>query len=153
MDQHAGAAAMKQRGLFRVAQGAPPALLPEDLKAKQIINELGQGKRALVSVHTARYPEHNGLVFMVLQKIADATNTELRNVILSLLYETGRFDYIQLLDKTVVPDPQSLSPESMTQEEFSKFWEEAKTVINEKWIKLMSVNAYKEIVKLMEPKQ
>jgi SepF-like predicted cell division protein (DUF552 family) len=70
-----------------------------------------------------------------------------------LLYETGRFDYIQLLDKTVVPDPHSLSPESMTQEEFSKFWEEAKTVINEKWIKLMSVNAYKEIVKLMEPKQ
>jgi len=144
---------MKQRGLFRVAQGAPPALLPEDLKAKQIINELGQGKRALVSVHSARYPEHNGLVFMVLQMIADATGAPLRAVILSLLYEAGRFDYVKLLDKSVVVDPHSLSPESMSQDEFQKFWDEATDIVKTKWRGLMPEKAYNAIIETMEPKQ
>lgn len=151
MDYDAGV--MKQRGLFHVANGAPPALLPDDKRAKQIVAELGPGKKCLVQVHSARYPEHHGLVFMVLQMVAEACNTEVRNVVLSLMYETGQFDYVELLDKSVVPDPHSLSPESMTQDEFSKFWDEAKQVII-KWEPLMrSPAAYNAIIEIMEPKQ
>jgi len=144
---------MKRRGLFRVSHSAPPALLPEDQKAKEILNEAGKDKRLLVSVHSARYPEHNGLVFMVLQMIADATGYPLRAVILSLLHEAGRFDYVKLLDKSLVVDPHSLSPESMSQEDFSQFWDETADIVKTKWRGLMSQKDYDAILETMKPKQ
>lgn len=144
---------MKRRGLFRVSRGAPAALLPEDVFAKQIINDLGQDKKALVSVHSARYPEHNGLMFAVLQKIADATGASLRAVIVSLLHEAGRFDYLKLLDRTFIPDPHSLSPESMTQDEFQELWDELRDIVKNKWRDLMAPEAFAEIMKMMEPRQ
>lgn len=113
--------------------------------------ELAPDKKALVQVHTPRYPEHHGLVFMVLGKIAEATRRDVRAVVLSLLYETGRFDYVQLLDGTVVPDPQSLSPESMTQEEFQKFWDESQAVFS-KWQGQMPQEKWAEIRNILGEK-
>jgi hypothetical protein len=144
---------MKQRGLFRAANSAPPCLVPIDKRAQEIMAELGADKKALVSVHTPRYPEHHGFVFMVLGKIAKATDHDVRSVLLSLLYETGRFDYVRLLDNTVVPDPQSLSPESMTQPEFQKFWDEARGIIRTKWQRFMSPQDFAEIDKLIGERQ
>lgn len=144
---------MKQKGLFRCAQAAPPCLVPIDKRAHEIMAELAPDKKALIQVHTPRYPEHHGLVFMVLGRIAEYTKVPLRSVVLSLLYETGRFDYVKLLDGTVIPDPESLSPESMTQAEFQKFWDEAEKIIKTKWRGLMSPLMFEEIERLMKGSQ
>ena len=144
---------MKQRGLFRAGQAAPPCLVPIDNRAKEIMAQLEPGKKALVSVHTARYPEHHGLVFMVLQKIADVMGTDVTNIVVSLMFETGRFDYVTLVDQTVVPIPHSLSPESMTQAEFQKFWDETEEIIKTKWRSLVTADDFAEIEKLMKGNQ
>ena len=82
---------MKAKGIFDAVGG--DALHPQDRRAHEIINEMGD-KKALVWVHTARYPEHHRFAFAVMQKIADAIGVPVEAVLLSLKYETGRFDYV-----------------------------------------------------------
>ena len=144
---------VKQKGLFRAAQAAPPCLIPIDRRAHEIMAELAPDKKALIQVHTPRYPEHHGLVFMVLGRIAEMTNRPLRSVVLSLLFDTGHFDYVTLMDGSVIPDPESLSPESMTQAEFQKFWDAAEDLIKTTWRPLFTPAQFQEIETLMKGNQ
>jgi hypothetical protein len=133
---------MKAKGIFDAVGG--DALHPIDQRAHQIINEMGD-RKALVWVHTARYPEHHKFAFAVMQKIADAIGVPVEAVLLSLKYETGRFDYIQLVDGSIKEDPHSISFESMDQADFQKFWDDVLVVLTEKWMPRMADDVFAEI--------
>jgi hypothetical protein len=138
---------MKAKGLFRYAANGngPPVLTPIDFRAHNIIAELYPDKKALVWVHTARWPEHHRFAFAVLQKIANACGVPVEIVLLSLKHETGRFDFVQLLDGRVVENPHSIAFESMDQKDFQKFWDDALEVIKDKWLGRINEDDYKEI--------
>jgi hypothetical protein len=138
---------MKTKGIFARGkdQNGDPALYPCDKRATEICGELEPDKKALVWVHTARYPEHHRFAFAVMQKIADAIGVPVEAVLLSLKYETGRFDFIQLVDGSVIESPHSIKFESMDQAEFQKFWDDVLVVLTEKWMPKMRTDLYEEI--------
>lgn len=138
---------MKAKGVFQYAANGngPPFLKPVDSRAHNIVTEMYPDKKALVWVHTARYPEHHRFAFAVMQKIADAIGVPVEVVLLSLKYETGRFDYIQLIDGRIIENPHSIKWESMGQEEFQKFWDDVLEVLKDKWLPKMDDHLYYEI--------
>lgn len=137
---------MKQKGLFDKAESPHgPALIARDARAIKIVQDMELGKKALVWVHTARYPEHHRFAFAVMQKIANACGVPVEIVLLSLKHETGRFDYVQLLDGRVIENPHSIKFESMDQKDFQKFWDDALEVIKDKWLGKINAGDYEEI--------
>lgn len=140
---------MKQKGLFRACHDplvfGLPFLTPIDKRARNILAELAPDKKALVWVHTARYAEHHKFAFAVLQKIANACGVPVEVVLLSLKHETGRFDYVQLMDGRVIENPHSIAFESMDQADFQKFWNDALEVIKDKWLGKINADDYEEI--------
>lgn len=136
---------MKAKGVFKCESNSL-FLRPTDNRAREIATEMrALGKPALMWVHTARYPEHHRFAFAVMQKIADAIGVPVEVVLLSLKYETGRFDYVQLVDKRIVENPHSISFESMDQKEFQKFWDDVLEVLKDKWLPKMDDYLYIEI--------
>jgi hypothetical protein len=133
---------VKQKGVFDAIGG--DALHPVDKRANEIINEMGD-KKALVWVHTARYPEHHRFAFAVMQKIADAIGVPVETVLLSLKYETGRFDYVQLVDGGIVEHPHSIAFESMDQADFQKFWDDVLEVLKDRWMPKLAEDVFVEI--------
>ena len=133
---------MKQKGIFDAIGG--DALHPLDGRARDIINSMGD-KKALVWVHTARYPEHHRFAFAIMQKIANAIGVPVEAVLLSLKYETGRFDYVQLVDGSIKEAPHSIKFESMDQAEFQKFWDDVLVVLKERWMLKLSDDVFDEI--------
>lgn len=140
---------MKAKGIFDAVGG--DALHPQDRRAHEIINEMGD-KKALVWVHTARYPEHHRFAFAVMQKIADAIGVPVEAVLLSLKYETGRFDYVELVDGSIKENPHSIKFESMDQAEFQKFWDDVLVVLREKWMPKMADDVFVEIQEMIAGK-
>ncbi len=138
---------MKAKGVFKYAGNGngPPMLKPLDARAHKIVTEMYPDKKALVWTHTARFPEHHRWAFAVMQKIADALGIPVEVVLLSLKYETGRFDYVQLVDKRIVENPHSISFESMDQADFQKFWDDVLEVLKDKWLPKMDDYLYIEI--------
>jgi hypothetical protein len=145
---------MKQKGLFRYAHNGngPPWLTPVDSRAHNILAEMYPDKKALVWVHTARYPEHHRFAFAVMQKIANACGVPVEIVLLSLKHETGRFDYVQLMDGRVIENPHSIKFESMDQPAFQKFWDDALEVIKDKWLGKINKEDYEEIREMIAGK-
>lgn len=142
---------MKQKGIFTISVDKAD-LIPVDARALKIVEDMEPGKRALVWVHTARYPEHHRFAFAVMQKIADAIGVPVEIVLLSLKYETGRFDYVQLVDKRIVEHPHSIAFESMDQKDFQKFWDDVLEVLKDKWLPKMDDHLYDEIRDLIAGK-
>ena len=140
---------MKAKGIFigrDLAADGGLCLAPEDERAREIARELvNSDKKALVWVHTARYPEHHRFAFAVMQKIADAIGVPVETVLLSLKYETGRFDYIQLVDGGIVENPHSIAFESMDQADFQKFWDDVLEVLKDRWMPKMAEDVFAEI--------
>src|SRR5262245_19656301 len=118
---------MRKKGLFMADN---LRLVPSDDRAMEIMEGLEEGNpKVLVWVHKARYPEHHRLAWAVFQRIADATGQTAENILLWLKLQTGRFDYVQLLDGSVREHPHSIAFESMAQDEFQQFWNDALVVI------------------------
>jgi len=140
---------MKAKGIFigrDLAADGGLCLAPEDERAREIARELvNSDKKALVWVHTARYPEHHRFAFAIMQKIADAIGVPVETVLLSLKYETGRFDYIQLVDGGIVENPHSIAFESMDQADFQKFWDDVLEVLKDRWMPKMAEDVFAEI--------
>lgn len=133
---------MKARGLFTATRDG---LLPADARAVTIMQEIGENKRALIHVHTARYPDHHRFAFAVLQKIGDAIGKPVEVVLLWIKHETGRCDYVRMPDGTTVLSPQSIAFESLDQKEFQDFWNDAMVVVKEKMLPHMDDKAYEEL--------
>jgi hypothetical protein len=147
---------MKAKGIFigrDLAADGGLCLAPEDERAREIARELvNSDKKALVWVHTARYPEHHRFAFAVMQKIADAIGVPVEAVLLSLKYETGRFDYVELVDGSIKENPHSIKFESMDQAEFQKFWDDVLVVLREKWMPRMADDVFVEIQEMIAGK-
>jgi len=121
---------MQAKGIFKAEP--PVRFVPEDERALEILEGLNDGDKVLMWVHKARYPEHHKLAWAVFQKIADATGQTAENIALWLKLETGRFDYVQLVDGRVIENPHSLKFESMSQAEFQLFWNDALEIVKDK---------------------
>lgn len=121
---------MQAKGIFKAEP--PVRFVPSDERALEILEGLKDGEKVLLWVHKARYPEHHKLAWAVFQKIADATGQTAENIALWLKLETGRFDYVQLVDGRVIEAPHSLKFESMSQAEFQSFWNDALEIIKDK---------------------
>jgi len=121
---------MQAKGIFKAEP--PVRFVPEDERALEILEGLNDGDKVLMWVHKARYPEHHKLAWAVFQKIADATGQTAENIALWLKLETGRFDYVQLVDGRVIENPHSLKFESMSQADFQLFWNDALEIVKDK---------------------
>ena len=121
---------MQAKGIFKAEP--PVRFVPEDERALEILEGLNDGDKVLMWVHKARYPEHHKLAWAVFQRIADATGQTAENIALWLKLETGRFDYVQLVDGRVIEAPHSLKFESMSQAEFQLFWNDALEIVKDK---------------------
>lgn len=149
---------MKQKGVFslklshHVGGARILAWYAEDARAKKIMNEVEIGKKTLMWVHKARYPEHHRYAFAVLAKIGDAMGLPAETILLWLKYETGRCDWIRMPDGRTVEHPQSIAFESMDQKEFQKFWDDALVVIKDKVLPRVPQEVYDEIVAMISGK-
>lgn len=134
---------MRAKGIFKAEP--PVRFVPMDERALEILEALKDGDKVLMWVHKARYPEHHQLAWAVFQKIADATGQTAENIALWLKLETGRFDYVQLLDGRVVEAPHSLKFESMSQDDFQSFWNDALEIIKEKIFPKVGDDVFNEL--------
>ena len=145
---------MKKKGVFIGRDSATvgdPYLVPDDARAREIARSIVD-KKALVWVHTARYPEHHRLAFAVMQKIADACGVPVEIVLLSLKYETGRFDWVELVDGTRISHPRSIAFESMDQADFQKFWDDSLEVLKDKWLPRLGNELFEEVREMISGK-
>jgi hypothetical protein len=108
-------------------------LIPVDSVGLETIRDLDPAKKALMWVHSARYPEHHNLAFLCMATVAEAIGTTVDLVLLSLKYDSGRFDYVELVDGRIVEQPHSIAFESMDQAKFQKFWDDALAVFKDQW--------------------
>lgn len=138
---------MEGTALFTVGKGA---LLPKDDRAQDMMrNRLNVGDKVLVKIHRARNPEHNALAHKVFDLIADATGYSKDVIKLWLKKETGRVDLVKLPDGKYLPSPRSMKFESMSQDEFQAFWNEAWVIIGEQVMPHIPEKDFEEIRKIV----
>lgn len=134
---------MESTALFTVAKGA---LLPKDDRAEDMLkNKLNVGDKVLVKVHRARNPEHNGLAHKVFDVIAKATGYSPEVIKFWLKNETGRVDLVKLPTGKYMQAPRSMRFESMSQDEFQAFWDEAWVIIGEQVMPHIPEKDFEEI--------
>ncbi len=133
---------MIAKGVFTAGKNA---LLPNDTRAHEIMHQLKPGDRVLMTVHRARNPEHNALAHVVFQRIADAIGKPMEVVKLWLKWETGRVDLVELPTGKHIPNPRSFKFESMGQDEFQAFWDEAWPIIAEKVLPNLPRETFEEL--------
>jgi hypothetical protein len=119
---------VQARGIFTVAKGA---LLPGDARARAMFDHLKVGDRVVIKVHRARNPEHNELAHAVFDRVAAATGQPVETLKLWLKWKLGYVDLVKMPDGKRIPSPRSLDFESMSQEDFQKFWDEAWVLMSE----------------------
>lgn len=122
---------MEAKGLFIRADDS---LLPIDDRGREIIGKLNGGDKVLVHIHRARYPEHHRLAWKVFSVIGEAIGKPAEWVLSSLKVRTGRFDFIELLGGIISVHPHSIRFESMSQDEFQKFWNDCLPIIFEEFM-------------------
>jgi Protein of unknown function (DUF1367) len=119
---------MRAKGVFVASESA---LLPNDKRAHDLLAGLNSGDRVLVRVHRARNPEHHRLAWLVWDRIGAARGVPGALVLSWLKVATGRVDWVQLPNGKLWPKEQSIAFESMSQQEFQAFWDEAWPLICE----------------------
>jgi Protein of unknown function (DUF1367) len=134
---------MISKGVFKVID--TEILLPYDDRARTIMQQLHDNDRVLVTVHRARNAEHNALAHAVFDRIADAVGLPQETIKLWLKWETGYVDIVQLPNGKHIASPRSFRFESMGQDEFQKFWDEAWVVIGEKILPQLPHEIFEEI--------
>lgn len=140
---------MRKKGLFRYeATVNSPVLVPLNDHAHEAMAELAPDKKALVWVHKARYPEHHRFAFAVLQRIAEDLGMDVEDVLESIKYDTGRWDYVTLWDGTKKPRTHSIAFESMSQPDFQQFWKDTLAVLKDRLPK----ETYDDVVEMLKPK-
>lgn len=120
---------MRTKAVF-VRQG--DVLAPAHEEGRNIVGRLKEGERVLLHVDRVRYPDHHRLVFAVFGELSKATGIPVDTIILWLKWETGLVDVVRLPNKKVIAEARSISWESMGQDEFQEWWNDALMVIKEK---------------------
>ena len=141
---------MEAKGVFNVGKGA---LLPSDERARDLMRAMKTGDKVLVKVHRARNPEHNALAHVVFQRIADATGMTMDAIKLWLKWETGYVDIVAMPNGKRIAAPRSLKFESMSQDEFQSWWDEALPIINEKVMGKLPPKEFEEIRRIIAGKE
>lgn len=121
---------MRKKGLFKAEP--PVRLVPLDDHALELMEKLREGEKVLVWVHNARYPEHHRFAFVVFQTIAEDLGMEVEDVLESIKYDTGRWDYVTLWDGTKKPRTHSIAFESMSQRDFQQFWKDTLAILKDR---------------------
>jgi hypothetical protein len=138
-------------GEAQIRDDTAPVLVPSDERAWKIMEELEQGKKLLVKIHKARWPEHHNLVWAVMDRIGKAIGQPKELVMALIKIRTGRVDFLQLRNGKKVPIPQSTRFESMSQQEFQAFWDDAWVVITEEILLGLKQKQYEEILGIVAP--
>lgn len=135
---------MKAKGLFTVAK---QAFLPSDERARGMFapGALKIGDKVLIKVHRARNPEHNALAHVVFDRVARAIGRPMKTVKLWLKWETGHIDLVQLPTGKYLPEARSLKFESMGQDEFQEWWDEALLIMQESVLTQIPQEEFDEI--------
>jgi hypothetical protein len=123
---------MRLKGLFQKGPRGGDYFTALDERAKEILAKLKPGDKVFLWVHKARYPEHHRLSMAVIQKIADAIGQPHELLLTWIKRETGRFDWVRLLDGTTEKSYHSIAFESMDQEDFQSFWNDTLVLLSEK---------------------
>jgi len=126
---------MKQKGIFRYYRAPdidPPVLVPQDDRAFTIMDHLAPDRKALITVHAARWPEHHRLMMLAFSKIAEAVPGQtVDTVLMYLKRETGRFEWVELLDGSTVEAYHSIAFESMSQDTYAAFSKQVIAIIED----------------------
>lgn len=142
---------MRKKGLFRYGQPfvnyTTPVLVPINDHAHEALAALSPDRKALVWVHSARYPEHHRFAFAVFQRIAEILGMSVEDVLESIKYDTGRWDYVTLWDGRKTPRTHSIAFESMPQSDFQQFWNDTLAVLKDR----LPEEAYQEIAEMLKP--
>lgn len=127
------------------------ALVPADATAAAMVAKLKTGDKLLVKVHRARNPEHHGKFFALLSFIADNTDGwTTDSLLVAIKLALKRYDLVRLPNGKVIPAPQSISFESMSQDEFARFYDDAVALLLEhvvpKWSRADLETGVREIL-------
>jgi hypothetical protein len=143
---------MHGKALFEVHSGS---LRPsrKDARGETLMAKLHDGELVLIAVHRARWPEHNALAHTVFARIGEAIGQPLEVIKLWLKWETGWVDLIKLPTAQVIPVPRSLSFESMTQDQFQAWWDEAWVVLSEKALPKVPPDVFEEIQAIVNKRE
>lgn len=133
---------MQAKGVFSVSNNA---LIPVDERAREIMAGRKIGDKVLVHVHAARWPEHHRMAWAVFSLIGAAKGVPPEKVLLWLKVATGRVDFEKLPNGKVIPLPQSINFESMSQDEFQRFWDDCWSVITEQLLPDLPEHEYEQI--------
>lgn len=133
---------MEAKGIFTAGS---QALIAHDARARDIMLRLQPGDRVLVKVHKARNPEHHRLAFAVLSRISEASGVPAEAILYYLKEQTGKVDIVRLPNGRHVPCPKSIRFESMPQDEFQAFWNEAWLIISERLLPGIPEKDFNEI--------
>lgn len=143
---------MKGKGLF-VAH--PGGFTPYDENARKVLNKLllkHADRPVFMSVRTARNPEFSAMAHVVFGKLADGLGVPMDAVKQFLKEATGRFDVVRMPNGTLQKLHHSVSFESMTEEQFRAFWNDALPIILERLLGGVRSDVYDDIVNIISGK-
>jgi len=104
----------------------PRMLIPADDTAATLIGKVATGEIAAVRVMRGRSLPQHRLFWALLTHVAEASKFETaERLLVALKIRLGRYDLCAMPSGKVVPVPDSISFEAMTQDDFQQFFDEA----------------------------
>ncbi len=130
-------------------------LVPVGPEGQAILDRLKLGDRVLVKMHRPRSIEQSRLFWAFLTKVAEATEFDSPERLLThLKVALGRYDLERLPDGRPGIVPHSISFASMSQDDFHKFFDESvKLICSEMLPGVESADLIAEIHGMLEPRE
>jgi hypothetical protein len=108
-------------------------LVPASAESAAIFARLRFGRMLKCEVREPRNAKHNALYWTICQRIANAVGAEPQNVSDLLKIEAGHYRLVRSKKYGDLRLPQSISFASMSQDDFSAFFEKVMLIIKENW--------------------
>jgi hypothetical protein len=125
------------------------ALMPDDSAAVDFMKAQTIGERLTIYALTDAERKFRSFVFMALTKIAKVAELDNDEMRAALMVDTGRAKMIKLPDGHRVHAFKSMNAMSMSHEELTEFWKEAKEVIRRDIFPSLDDDDTKEIEELL----
>jgi Protein of unknown function (DUF1367) len=139
---------MLAKGVFRVGSAPGPCLIPTGVYEREMLKGL-DGKKVLVHVHQARYPEHHRKFFALLRKLEKHTGFTVNEWLVFLKKRRGYVDVLSMPDGSFMEEPRSISFESMGQKEFQVFYDNVIETIKEQVFPTLTEKEYEDAMKVL----
>lgn len=119
---------MERTALFRRTEAG---LVPASRDAREALAKIAVGKLVHVKMHTSRNPAHHRLLWALLTKVveAGAPFETPEALLVALKLAMGYADAVRLPSGAIAPVPRSISFVSMSQEDFSTWFDRAVDLI------------------------